>query len=209
MGLEEMVECIRKVNKGKVKEIIEERIREFEIAGKRSEEDIFSELCFCLLTANFKAEESIKIQKEIGSGFLKLSEEMLYKKLRMLSHRYPRARARYIIEARVYRNRLKKLLGSGDGIEIREWLVKNVKGLGYKEASHFLRNVGFKNLAIIDFHIVDFLVSHKVIERPKYLTKKKYLEIERILKNIGRRLGLDMARLDLLLWYMETGRVLK
>lgn len=28
--------------------------------------------------------------------------------------------------------------------EKREWIVKNIKGMAYKEASHFLRNVGFE-----------------------------------------------------------------
>ncbi|GAJ17855.1 unnamed protein product, partial [marine sediment metagenome] len=34
-----------------------------------------------------------------------------------------------------------------DEIKLREWVVKNFKGLGYKEASHFLRNIGYKNFA--------------------------------------------------------------
>ena len=94
-------------------------------------------------------------------------------------------------------------------MKLREWVVKNVKGIGYKEASHFLRNIGYKNLAIIDFHIVDLLVKYDLIEKPKSMTKKKYLEIENVLKQLGRELHLDMAKLDLYLWYKETGKVLK
>jgi len=88
-------------------------------------------------------------------------------------------------------------------------LVKNVKGLGYKEASHFLRNTGKKNLAIIDFHIIDLLERHRLIEKPKTISKARYLEIEDVLRKLGTKAGLNQSELDLYLWYMETGKVLK
>ena len=91
---------------------------------------------------------------------------------------------------------------------MREWLVKNVKGLGMKEASHFLRNIGFKDLAIIDFHIVDILVENKIINKPKNLNKE-YIKIEEKLRGIAKKVKLSLAELDLYLWYMETGKVLK
>ncbi|MDX1799069.1 MAG: N-glycosylase, partial [Candidatus Lokiarchaeia archaeon] len=94
-------------------------------------------------------------------------------------------------------------------INLREWIVKNVKGIGYKEASHFLRNIGYTEYAIVDFHIVDLLVKYNIIEKPKTMTKSKYLEIEKVLKSIGKELELNMAELDLYLWYLETGKILK
>ena len=87
--------------------------------------------------------------------------------------------------------------------------MKNVKGLGYKEASHFLRNTGRKNVAIIDFHIADLLENHRLIEKPKTISKAKYLEIENVLKKIGMKAGMHQSELDLYLWYMETGKILK
>ena len=92
---------------------------------------------------------------------------------------------------------------------MREWIVKHIKGLGYKEASHFLRNIGFDDYAIIDFHIVDILEKHKLIRKPKTMTKKRYLEIEKVLQEIGSKSKMTMAELDLYLWYLETGKVLK
>ena len=71
------------------------------------------------------------------------------------------------------------------GEERREWLVKNIKGLGFKEASHFLRNIGFDDYAIIDSHILDLLERYKFIKPPKTLTRKKYMEIEKILQTIA------------------------
>ena len=84
-----------------------------------------------------------------------------------------------------------------------------MKGLGYKEASHFLRNIGFDNYAIIDFHIIDILYDNKLIQKPKTITKNKYLEIEDLLKKIAKKTNLTLAELDLYLWYIETGKILK
>src|SRR3989344_1491673 len=151
-----LINSIENLKKSEIKNIIDSRIKEFSELGKKSINEIFKEMCFCLLTANFSAQGGIKIQKEISNGFLTLPEIDLAKKLSELGHRFPNARARYIILAREKINNLKKIL-SGDESDLkkREEIVKNIKGLGMKEASHFLRNIGYKNLAIIDFHIID------------------------------------------------------
>ena len=78
-----------------------------------------------------------------------------------------------------------------------------------KEASHFLRNIGYLNYAIIDFHIIDLLVNQNIIERPKTLTNNRYIEIEKTLKEISKKLDLTLGELDLYLWYLETGTILK
>lgn len=212
VACEELICEIERLKKSPVKSKIDRRILEFEGLGKKSSHEIFKELCFCLLTANFNAERSIRMQKEIGSGFINLPEKVLCRKLQALGHRYPNARASYIVEARAYKDSIKEILGGfKDDFSAREWVVCNIKGLGYKESSHFLRNIGYKNLAIIDFHIVDLLVKNKLLNPPKTkcLTRRKYLEIEEILREIGGRSGLNLAELDLYLWYMETGKVLK
>ena len=78
-----------------------------------------------------------------------------------------------------------------------------------KEASHFLRNIGYKNLAIIDFHILDLLEKHRLIEKPKTLSPKNYAIIENILKSIAQKTNTSLGELDLYLWYKETGKILK
>jgi N-glycosylase/DNA lyase len=204
--METLLKRIRLLKKHPVADTIRERKREFSRA--RNDEELFSELCFCILTANYNAVGGIRIQSQIGDGFCKLPRARLAKRLRMLGHRFPNTRASYVSEARKHLPLKEKLSGIEEK-ELREWLAKNVKGLGYKEASHFLRNIGYKNIAIIDFHIVDILVKEGLITRPKSLSPKRYLEIERVLSEIGKRAGMDLAELDLYLWYMETGKVLK
>jgi len=209
-GIDRLVDELKELKEGPIGDIVRQRMNEFELLGRGTEEDLFKELCFCILTANYSAERGIRIQKEIDLGFLSLPLDELARKLRELGHRYPEIRAKYIVEARKYLGKLKKVLESfDDEALLRDWLVKNVKGLGYKEASHFLRNIGFKNIAIIDFHIIDLLVKYGIIERPRSLTKKKYMEIEDILRKIAEISGLTLAELDLYLWHMETGKILK
>ena len=93
--------------------------------------------------------------------------------------------------------------------ELREWLITNIKGLGWKESSHFLRNIGYKDSAIIDFHILDILEKNKIIKKPKTLNKTNYLNIENKLRKLSKKLNLNLAQLDFYLWYLETGKILK
>ena len=210
MSLAELINKIEELKSSNVSSVIQKRIEEFERIGRSSIKEIFKELCFCILTANYNARGVVKIQEAIGDGFPTLGYDQLAKKLKELGHRFPSTRAKYIVEARKKIGEIDKVLHSElTEKEKREWLAKNIKGLGYKEASHFLRNIGYKNLAIIDFHVVDVLVRYGLIKKPKTLTKRKYLEIEDVLKKIADRVGLSLAELDLYLWYMETGVVLK
>lgn len=210
-----MKSLIKKINdlkKSEIKKTINKRMKEFEKLGKQNSNKIFQELCFCFMTANFSAKGGIKIQKAIGKDFLTLNEEKLSTKLKELGHRFPNARAKYVILAQSCKNTIKEKLQSfHDEIKAREWIVQNIKGIGMKEASHFLRNIGYKNVAIIDFHIIDLLAKNNLIAKPKNksLTSKKYLEIENILQKIAKQTNLTLGELDLYLWYEETGTVLK
>jgi N-glycosylase/DNA lyase len=208
--MEELIRIIEELKDSEIKKTVDSCMQEFEKLGKKESEEIFKELCFCLLTANFSASGGIKIQKEINEGFLVLSESELAKKLSELGHRFPNARAKFIFESRKYKDNIKEILNSFETeSEKRNWLAKNIKGLGMKEASHFLRNIGYKNLAIIDFHILDLLEKHKLIDRPKTLTPKNYVEIENVLRQLAQKTNTKLGELDLYLWYKETGTILK
>ena len=210
--MKQILSKIEKVKKEQpIKAIINSRIKEFEkILHEKNKERIFSELCFCLLTANFQAEKSIKLQNELLQDFFKTNEQELARKLKEKGHRFWPQRASHIIKAREHKEILHKfILENKDPAEIRIWLAENVNGLGMKESSHFLRNIGYKDFAIIDFHIVDLLVAENLIQKPKTLTPKRYLEIENVLKEIAKKANLSQAELDLYLWYIETGKVLK
>ena len=193
---------------------IKRRLKEFEKIGNGSDEEIFAELCFCLCTPQSKAKVCGDFLEKIKrNGILFNGTESEIKKF--MKVRFRNNKSRYIVEARKLfkesgKIKIKNKL-IGDPKEVREWLVKNVKGLGMKEASHFLRNIGMgKNLAILDRHILKNLQKYGVInEIPKTLTKRNYLEIEQKMRQFSKRIGISMNELDLLFWSEETGEIFK
>jgi len=207
--MQNLVEEINSLKNSEIGETVNKRINEFKELNKKPDEELFKELCFCILTANYNAEKTIKIQNEIGECFSKDSEETIAKKLKDYGHRYPNTRAKYITESCKSKDLLMKVIRTNNGNNLRDWIVNNVKGLGYKEASHFLRNIGFDDFAIIDFHIIDILVKHNLVNKPKTLTRRRYLDIENLLRDLGKKTDTTLAELDLYLWYLETGKILK
>jgi len=216
--------------KKEVSDHLSRRLREFRKLGKEGETifnfmpfldltfrgDLFSELAFCLITANFPVDRGIYIQAFIGSpGFRKMPLRELEGFLRNFGHRFPAQRARRIVLARENFSSLEKILSSGpSGPEVRERIASDrsdlkISGMGYKEASHFLRNIGFEDVAIIDRHLWRFLVGEGLIEDYRTLTPKRYLEAEEALKRIADKTGCSLAELDLIIFYRMTGKLLK
>ncbi|HWP44984.1 MAG TPA: hypothetical protein VNO14_17205, partial [Blastocatellia bacterium] len=133
-------------------------------------------------------------------------------------HRWPDGRGAYVYETREYLReccglRMRELLSSFQTAdERRDFFAANrgVRGLGYKEASHFLRNIGYRGYAILDKHILARLAEFGVIESPKPPSNKKtYLEKEARMKQFAESIGIDFDELDLLLWFTKTGEILK
>ena len=168
------------------------------------DECLFGELCFCILTPQSRAKycrQAINNMKGDGKLFSADSKELLgYLK----GVRFPEAKAPRIVEAREKLPELKKMLDS-DPKQLREWLAENIKGLGMKESSHFMRNIGFKGLAIIDVHIQNFLKKIGEIEENKSLTKKRYLELEKKFLGLAERIGIPPEELDIAIWMYQSG----
>lgn len=174
-------------------------------------------MVFCFFTGGCSAKMGMRSVEAVRPLLLTGTGEELAKALSGV-HRYPNARARYIEHSRNFllahcNLQLRtKLADFGDPLERRDWLVreKGIKGLGYKEASHFLRNVGFKGYAILDKHILRSLAELGIIDDPKPPgTRAKYLTVEERFKHLARELEIDFDELDLVLWSMKTGEVLK
>jgi N-glycosylase/DNA lyase len=207
--MNQLFQKIQSLKNSSVSILVNKRIKEFKKIDKNSSDQLFKEMCFCILTANFSAERSMQIHNQLSKCFLTDSQETLAIKLKKSGYRFPNTRAGYITESTKCKDILQTIISSLEGEERREWLVKNIKGLGFKEASHFLRNIGFDDYAIIDSHILELLERHKLIKSSKTLTRKKYMEIEKILQTIAIKTNLTLAELDLYLWYMETGKIFK
>jgi N-glycosylase/DNA lyase len=201
MSLKETIEKLKGEIGGEVKKALEE----FRKNKNLTKESKFLEICFCILVANSSMEKTLRIWKEIGDDFLKLTKEELSQRLKQLGYRFYNKRAEYIIEARSRINLLEEILKIDDEFKIREKLVKNFKGIGWKEASHFLRNLGYKNFAILDRHVLRTAKKFGIIrEIPRSLNKKAYFEIEERLREIAKSLNISLAELDFYLFYLSS-----
>ena len=205
-----IIKEIKKLKQSKVRNIVNKRLKEFETIHKKPSKEWFSEMCYCILTANSKAITALNIQRELGAkGFCGYCQRRLSSTIKRNKHRFHNNKAKYITQARCHTD-IKTKIKKMQEPEAREWIAKNIKGLGYKEASHFMRNVGYKNLAILDRHILNVMHNHKLLkQKPKTLSKKNYLEIESQFLNLAKKLNMSAAELDLYMWYMKTGKVLK
>ena len=209
-----LIREIGRLRKSEIKKKVEGRLAEFKALGQKGNKEWFSELCFCILTANSKARSAIAIQKELGvRGFCECAQGDIRKCIIRHKHRFHNNKAKYIVDARRFVRIKDKIKSPGlmpKGEAARQWLVDNIKGIGYKEASHFLRNVGYTGLAILDRHILNLMVENDFLgERPKQLNRKDYLLIEKKFKKIASKLKMNAAELDLYMWYMKAGDVLK
>ena len=201
-----------------IKDKIVSRLLEFkEIWEKGNDLDIFAELVFCLLTPQSKAKICWEVVEKIKMNSLLFNNDK--QELSKMIHpvRFKNKKAEYIIKAKeiFYINNIfsiKEIIRSfPDNTSLRTFCVDKIKGIGFKEASHFLRNIGFgKNIAILDRHILKNLLKFDVIDTiPNNLSEKMYLFIENKMKDFSKEIGIDIEYLDFVFWYKETGEVFK
>jgi N-glycosylase/DNA lyase len=82
--------------------------------------------------------------------------------------------------------------------------------MGMKEASHVLRNIGYRGIAIIDRHILTHMVQCGIIADDTVpSSQKKYLEIEAKWLHFASDIRIDPDELDLVFWSLQTGEILK
>lgn len=211
------IEKIKAAHAGR-REEIRKRISEFEDVWRAgTDERLWEEMVFCFFTGGCSARMGMRSVEAVRPLLLTGDHAELASAL-VGRHRYPNARAGYIVASRDFLRehcglRLReKLLSFDDDSERRDWLVKEkrIKGLGYKEASHYLRNIGLKGYAILDKHILRSLTELGIIDNPTPpSTRAKYLATEEKLKKLAKITGIDFDELDLVLWSMKTGEILK
>ncbi|HON78486.1 MAG TPA: N-glycosylase/DNA lyase [Spirochaetota bacterium] len=208
---------IRKLHAG-IREEIEERLSVFRaIREHGSSMELFTELVFCLLTPQSKARQSGRAVQRLLEGDCLFCGEYDTIRERLNIVRFRNKKAAYILEAREMfcGNNGIDLRGYIEGFEsvyeLRRDIAMKVKGIGLKEASHFLRNIGLGgDIAILDRHILKNLARLGVIQSvPPTLTSRRYLEIESSMKEFARSTGIPMDHLDFVLWYRETEDIFK
>jgi N-glycosylase/DNA lyase len=211
------VESIRAAHRER-REAIRQRLAEFdEVWRTASDERLWEELVFCIFTAGASARMGLRSVEAVRPLLAAGTHDELADALNG-RHRYPRSRSGYIVVTREHLRetcamRLREQLESfGDAVERRDWLARTrgIKGLGYKESSHFLRNVGLRGYAILDKHILRSLAELGIVETPDPpATRARYLATEERLRRFAHDARIDFDELDLVLWSMKTGEILK
>lgn len=211
MNNEDYINEIKDIYK-RIKNRIEKRLNDFENLWKvGSHEKLLEELIFCLLTPQSKAKvcfDAVLNLKENNYNFDEMVTCLKGVRFKYKKSEYIKNALKFFIE----KDSFKDLIHNFDSIfDLRDWLVKNIKGLGYKEASHFLRNIGLgKNIAILDRHILKNLYKIGIIEKiPTSLSKKKYYDYENRMRNLAKKIDIPLEHLDFVLWYKETGEIFK
>ena len=190
---------------------IRKRLKEFQILGEKGEvefdlrpyisyrisSNLRLELTYCILTAAERTEKALLAQHRLEgvdlTNFDEVQKILLYSGIR-----FPVNRATFITVAMKNFKIVEKAL-TMESMKARQYLSNFIPGFGFKEASHYLRNVGRKDVAILDTHIL------KMLGKEKYKNEKEYLEIENEMKGMAD----DLAYLDLKLFAESKGAVLK
>jgi len=210
-----------------VRNELESRLSSFRQVWERGDDcDILAELLFCLLTPAARAHSAWDAlntlrAKGLVLGFRGACAEM-NERLSLIAEelntvRFKNNKARNLILAE---NRFTKpgnatlrteLLRLDTPHEMREWLAATIRGIGYKEASHFLRNIGlYEDIAILDRHVLRNLLRFGVVERvPEGLSRKQYLHTEERMRTLADRIRIPLHHLDMVFWYRETGEIFR
>lgn len=199
---------------GLYKERREEIVRRLGDFASVPEDRWFYELCFCLCTPQSSAVHAAAVQKELeDTDFLNRGQDVLH----ML-----RSPDRYIRFHNTKHTRLHLAREQWPIIhdilvapyanerERRDVLASTVNGFGLKEASHFLRNIGRRGLAIIDRHLLTNMVASGLYDEiPSVSTPQRYRQVEEAYSSFCESIGIDMDEIDLLFWCAQTGHILK
>lgn len=174
----------------------------------------FYECCFCILTPQSSAVHADAV-------VTRLREESFFERGHDVVHhlRNPAAYIRFHTTKHGRLHALRDQWGLVEEVltsdmsserERRNRLSDLVLGYGLKEASHAMRNIGFRGVAILDRHLLRLLVRCGVYDEiPSVSTRSAYWSVEEAFMRYAEQVGIDMDELDLLFWCAMTGHILK
>ncbi len=178
-------------------------------------EEVWRSLLFCILSSQVRTSSAVKatnsILSEVPFFEEKIASSEVYDKAKNIlrredvKYRFPDHRSRNIAHSwfafAQVKDDLYKYLESFDSeAAAREWITQLFPGLGFKQASMFLRDIGYSlRLCIIDTHILWYcscLGHHS--DRP--LTPKRYIETEDFVLRQSDKFGVSPNVFDAAVW---------
>lgn len=201
------------------------RLEYFERVYKRdNDKRLFAELAFCICTPQTKARNGAAAIIDLYNNNLLFRGNAEDTASILIKHvRFHNMKADNIILARniyfpngefILKGRINDALKNDSMVELRNQLAKEVKGYGLKEASHFLRNIGFgQKIAILDRHIMRVMDKLNILPEgmtsKTSLTKNNYLKCEANLLEYSKNEKIPMEYLDFVFWYDATNDIFK
>lgn len=210
----ESIDDLRKYYKS-VASIIKQRLMEFDYVLERADNnELFQELAYCILTANASARMGLNAINTLDSKLFTGSTQEIVQRLRGV-YRFPNTRADYIVRSRQFLQDtlnmdMRRVFAQYDDSpnELRFYFKDNIIGLGHKESSHFLRNIGYKGFAILDKHVISMLNMFGCnADKPR--NRMQYEETEQKMKDFAKEVNIDFDELDLLFWSYKAGEIIK
>lgn len=125
---------------------------------------------------------------------------------RSRAYRFPKVRAAQLSQARDALAKLPlvaRLASDRSPRSLRQDLVADIAGLGPKQASMFLRNIGRSyDLAILDTHVLHFMDMHDLLSMTQVRigTVAGYERAERLAVDYAQTLGYPVGFLDWAIW---------
>jgi thermostable 8-oxoguanine DNA glycosylase len=161
-------------------------------------------IIFPVLFTDYKQLFELKTFKTFGQNERKIEIARILKKL---GYRYHTQKAMTIISAADYfvtqhKSDIKKFISNNSDVNIiRKTLVKDIKGIGIKIASHWLRNIGLP-VCTIDVHLRRLLCNISISnENPEGALKDSdFLILENIFKEWSMILKIDLGILQFSVW---------
>lgn len=188
------------------------------------ERSLWWELSTCILSSQVPYSLAVSAANEVNVQELLLDEQpeiqVLYQKLfdvlvtplhvegRLRKYRFPEKRARQLSLARQivtkeYGTLTNFLKNSLEAVEARSWLISHMPGIGPKQASMFLRNVGVSyELAILDRHVLNYMSALGIYSgKESFISNiKQYKRYETVLKEHAEELDCSVGLLDWAIW---------
>ena len=184
---------------------------------KHSEDDLWRELVFCILGSRVKFEvvhaavermdRMCLLSRSRGDvRFDKFEEDTVtalsggYPFYRLRANQIRRAAERLYISGRSIRDLIDN---ARDIRDARRLLAAEISGLGLKQASLFLRNIGYaKCIAVLDIHVLTYMSWFGLTEGPvkSISTVRRYETLEDTFINHAFSLGCSPHQFDLAVW---------
>jgi N-glycosylase/DNA lyase len=205
-------------------DLITKRIAVDRRATVKAEADLRYELVACLLGSQVRAESADKaLDRLCSAGLLAdkrwqatdknfenevstvLADQHAGDRQRS-SHRFPLVRAKQIAQMRevLQFKPLSERLPSGVPIkDIRAGLVCDMPGIGPKQASMFLRNIGMSyDIAILDVHVLAFFQRLGLLpeDRVELSSLKRYEQTEIVASRYAAECGHPVGLIDWAIW---------